>query len=175
MPAKLARAVGTLLLAVVAISCDVERETSLQSTDSDDAFKEAQVVRTVDGDTIIVRVDGKEERLRYIGIDAPESVTPDQPVECFGRESSDANARIVDDGPVFLEADAEDRDRYGRLLRYVYVPAEDGSMTMVNRYLVEQGYAEAGSYPPNVRHQDELFAAESDAIEANRGLWGSCR
>ncbi|MEZ4572293.1 MAG: thermonuclease family protein [Thermomicrobiales bacterium] len=82
----------------------------------------------------------------------------------------------VDDGPVFLEADAEDRDRYGRLLRYVYVPAEDGSMTMVNRYLVEQGYAEAGSYPPNVRHQGRAVCRRRERrYRSEPGLWGSCR
>lgn len=132
------------------------------------------VIRVVDGDTVIVRLDGREERLRYIGIDAPESVTPDQPVQCFGPEATDENKRLVAGKTVFLESDLENRDRFGRLLRYVYVSGTDGDLLMVNRHLVERGFAEAGSFPPNVRYQDDLFTAERHARQNRLGLWSAC-
>ena len=131
-------------------------------------------MRVVDGDTIVVRLDGREERLRYIGIDAPESVTPDQPVQCFGTEASDENRRLVAGQTVYLEADREDRDRFGRLLRYVYVEEPGGDLLMVNRLLVENGFAEAGSFPPNNRYSDELFDAERLAQAGGLGLWSAC-
>ena len=128
----------------------------------------------VDGDTIIVLLNGREERLRYIGIDAPESVDPDRPTQCYGPEASEENARLVSDETVHLEADVEERDRFGRLLRYVYVSGPDGDLMMVNEALVASGFAEAGWFPPNLRYNDELFAAEESAQAAGAGLWGDC-
>jgi micrococcal nuclease len=122
----------------------------------------------VDGDTIKVRLEGEEYTLRYIGIDAPETVHPDRPVEPMGPEAAAANASLVEGQSVFLERDLRQADRYGRLLRYVYLP--DG--TMVNEELVRLGYALSSSYPPDVRYQDRLVAAQQEAREAGRGLWG---
>jgi micrococcal nuclease len=160
-----------LLCAVLLVpACETQSSTSSGSADSQD---QVRVVRVVDGDTIIVELDGREERVRYIGIDAPESVQPNAPVECFGREASAENARLVADKTVELERDVSDRDRFGRLLRYVYV--RDGATRLfVNRELVARGYANAGTFPPDVRYNDELRAAEREAREAERGLWGAC-
>lgn len=133
------------------------------------AGETASVVRVVDGDTIVVRIDGREERVRYIGINAPESVTPDRPVECFGREASAANAALVAGKQVRLERDISDRDRFGRLLRYVYV---DG--TLVNAELVRQGYARAITIQPDTRESGRLRDLEREAQAAGRGLWSVC-
>lgn len=134
----------------------------------------ATVRRVVDGDTIIVVVDGREERLRYIGIDTPESVQPNAPVECFGREAARANASLVEGRTVYLERDVSNRDRFGRLLRYVYVESPRGDLLFVNLELVGQGYAQAVTFPPDVRHAATLRSAERDARDAGRGLWDRC-
>lgn len=174
MLAHLSRAAALLLLAACCFIAACELEEGVDGSGSS-TLERAEVVRVVDGDTVIVRLDGREERLRYIGIDAPESVNPDAPVECFGPEASDENRRLVDGKTVYLEPDVEDRDRFGRLLRYVYLSPDADDDDFVNLLLVAGGYAEAGNYPPNERHSDALFAAEREARESNRGLWGACR
>jgi micrococcal nuclease len=131
----------------------------------------AQVIRVVDGDTIVVDRGQGRERVRYIGIDAPESVAPDVPVEPFGEAASKANAALVDGREVVLERDVSDVDRFGRLLRYVWLD-DGGTWRLVNLELVEQGFANAGTYRPDVRWQDVLREAEREAREAGRGLWG---
>src|SRR4051795_12968358 len=108
-----------------------------------------RVVRVVDGDTIRVRVGGTEERVRYIGVDTPETVKPGTPVQCFGKAASAFNARLVRARTVRLEFDAERRDRYGRLLAYVY-REPDG--LFVNAELVRRGYAQPLTIAPNVEH-----------------------
>jgi micrococcal nuclease len=110
---------------------------------------DAQVVRVVDGDTIIVNVEGQEYRVRYIGIDTPETVHPTKPVEPFGKEASEMNKQLVEGKIVRLEKDISETDRYGRLLRYVYV--DD---IFVNAELVRLGYAQVTTYPPDVKYQD---------------------
>ena len=132
----------------------------------------AEVVRVVDGDTIVVRLDGAEERVRLLGIDTPESVDPRSPVECFGKEAAAHTASLLPPGtPVRLVRDVEARDRYERLLAYVY-RIDDG--TFVNLRLVEDGYAAVLTYPPNVAHADEFVAAAGEARESGRGLWSAC-
>ena len=133
---------------------------------------EATVVRVVDGDTIVVRLGtGAEERVRYIGIDTPESVKPNTPVQCFAKAASDANAALVDGRRVRLVRDVSERDRYGRLLAYVYRAEDD---LFVNEELVRRGFAHAATYPPDVRHAARFRAVEQQAREAGRGLWKAC-
>jgi micrococcal nuclease len=156
-------------------ACEAPETTSEEPRLAGEAFEEARVVRVVDGDTLIVEIEGREERLRYIGIDAPETVMPDAPVECFGPEAAGENRRLVEGRVVLLESDTEDRDRFGRLLRYVFVIEADDSLSFVNLMLVERGFAEAGAFPPNERHADEFFAAEREARGAGLGLWDACR
>ncbi|MBI1833751.1 MAG: thermonuclease family protein [Candidatus Andersenbacteria bacterium] len=124
------------------------------------------VKRVIDGDTIELETG---QTVRYIGIDTPETVHPSQPVGCFGKEASAKNTALVAGKRVRLEKDISETDRYGRLLRYVYV-----GDTFVNDSLVRQGYANASSYPPDVKYQDQFRQAEQEARAAKRGLWGSC-
>ena len=129
-----------------------------------------RVVRVVDGDTIRVLLDGgRTERVRYIGIDTPESVKPGTPVQCFAKRASHFNASLVSGRQVMLKTDAEERDRYGRLLAYVYA---DGRF--VNRELVARGYARTLTIPPNVAHADEFARLARRAREAGVGLWRAC-
>jgi micrococcal nuclease len=125
------------------------------------------VTRVVDGDTIRVDWNEQNERVRYIGVDTPETVHPRKAVEHFGPEASEANRRLVEGKTVRLVFDVQQRDRYGRLLAYVYLP--DG--TFVNAALIEQGYAQVMTIPPNVRHQDLFVRLSREAREASRGLW----
>jgi micrococcal nuclease len=123
-----------------------------------------RVVAVSDGDTIRVRLDGgRVERVRYIGVDTPETA------ECFSARASAFNARLVDDREVRLERDAEERDRYGRLLAYVYV-----GDTFVNAELVRRGYAQPLTVPPNVQHAERFSRLARDARRAGTGLWASC-
>lgn len=126
-----------------------------------------KVTRVIDGDTI--EIEGGE-RIRYIGIDTPETVDPRKPVQCFGVEASRKNKELVDGKEVRLEKDITDKDKYGRLLRYVWV-----GETLINLELVKQGFAQSYSYPPDVKYQDDFVKAEREARDAKRGLWDACQ
>ncbi|MEX2007341.1 MAG: thermonuclease family protein [Candidatus Levyibacteriota bacterium] len=129
-----------------------------------------KVITVIDGDTIEVDLgEGNIKRVRYIGIDTPESVDPRQPIQCFGKEATAKNEELVANGVVGLEKDVSDTDRYGRLLRYVYM----GDL-FLNQALVTEGYAKASSYPPDVKYQDKLRQSEQQARASNKGLWRSC-
>jgi micrococcal nuclease len=130
------------------------------------------VTHPVDGDTVDVDLGGVDERVRLIGIDTPESVARDRPVECYGPEAKVRLAELLPVGTeVRLERDVEARDRYGRLLAYVFRAADD---LLVNLALVQEGFAEARRFDPNVARQAELDRAEDDARAAGRGLWPVC-
>ncbi len=131
-----------------------------------EASESATVARVIDGDT--VELEGGR-KLRYIGIDTPETVDPRTPVQCFGVEAKEENKRLVDGKTVRLEKDVSETDKYGRLLRYVYV--DD---LMVNDFLVRQGFAHASTYPPDVKYNQQLLEAEQEARENERGLWAEC-
>jgi micrococcal nuclease len=128
------------------------------------------VTRVVDGDTIHVALGGADETVRYIGIDTPESVKPNTPVQCFAEAASAANRRLVDGRRVVLTFDAERRDRYGRLL--AYVRRADG--LFVNEQLVRDGYARTLTIPPNVRYAAHFSALAAQARDDGRGLWHVC-
>jgi micrococcal nuclease len=127
------------------------------------------VMRVVDGDTIIVNPN---ERIRLIGIDAPESVAPNRPVDCMGHESSQFLKEFLPKGTeVRLARDVEPEDRYGRTLAYVWV-ASTG--VFVNAELVRRGFAQPLTIPPNIAHADQFADLARDARQADRGLWASC-
>jgi micrococcal nuclease len=129
-----------------------------------------RVVRVSDGDTIRVRLaSGREERVRYIGVDTPETAKPGTPAECYGDRAAEYNASLVADREVRLVPDAEGRDRHGRLLAYVY--AGD---VFVNEALVRRGYAQPLTVPPNVRHAERFRRLAEEARRAGSGLWSSC-
>jgi micrococcal nuclease len=130
-----------------------------------------KVTRVVDGDTVHVRLGGRDETVRYIGIDTPETVKPNTAVQCFGKAASRENERLVAGERVRLRFDVERRDRYGRLLAYVY-RRRDG--LWVNAALVRAGYATTLTIAPNVAHATELAALARRARERGRGLWRAC-
>jgi micrococcal nuclease len=131
------------------------------------------VVSVIDGDTIKVRVGGTIEKVRLLGIDTPETVDPRKPVQCFGKAASEKMKSFVLGQDVKLVADSTqgDRDKYGRLLRYVYL--HDARATFVNGEMVKQGYAFSyRQYPTKLLAKFNGF--EQYAREHNLGLWGSC-
>lgn len=135
----------------------------------------ASIIKVVDGDTVEAELDGQVQKVRYIGIDTPETVDPRRPVGCFGKEASSENKRLVEGKSVILAKDVSGTDKFGRLLRYVYIGLDDGSRLFVNDYLIRQGYARASTFPPDVRFSEQFIQAEREARENSRGLWGACR
>jgi len=128
----------------------------------------AQVLHVIDGDTIKVRISGMEETVRYIGIDTPEPYRDGEPA-CYSKEASDRNSDMVAGREVRLVPDEENRDRFGRLLRYVYV--DD---VFVNQQLLREGYATTLTISPNTQFESQFRNAESSARSAGEGLWSAC-
>jgi micrococcal nuclease len=129
----------------------------------------AYVVRAVDGDTIEVRIGERLEDVRYIGVDTPETVKPDTPVQCFGPRASSFNHHLVERRWVRLVFGVERRDVYGRLLAYVHL-----GHRFVNASLVRRGLARSLTIPPNDRFAPLFRRLELRAARAGRGLWGAC-
>jgi micrococcal nuclease len=129
----------------------------------------AFVVRVVDGDTVEARIGGRVEDVRYIGVDTPETVKPDTPVQCFGPRASTFNHRLVERHRVRLDFGVERRDIYGRLLAYVHLGDR-----FVNADLVRRGLARSLTIPPNDRFAPLFRRLELGAARAGRGLWGAC-
>jgi len=145
-----------------------------KSTESVNQIKSAQdnlykVVKVVDGDTVAVEINGKKETIRLIGINTPETVDPRRPVECFGIEASNKAKEILTGKRIKLEADSivGERDKYGRLLRYIFL--EDG--TNFNKMMISEGYAYEYTYDLSYKYQGEFKQAEKEATEAKKGLW----
>lgn len=129
----------------------------------------ATVRSITDGDTIRVNFDQgpQNQPVRYIGVDTPETHHPTLGEQPFGREAAEANAELVAGKHLCLERDLTERDRYGRLLRYLWL--EDG--TLVNERLVATGYAVVDTYPPDVKYVERFIAAQEAARAAGLGMW----
>jgi micrococcal nuclease len=131
---------------------------------------DATVVHDVDGDTIVVAFGGRDEKIRILGADTPETVDPRKPVQCYGPEASaHTKARLPPGTRVRLETDVEKRDKYGRLLAYVYVGG-----VRYDDELLSLGYARLLIIAPNGVHAREMLKEELAARAAGRGLWGAC-
>lgn len=126
-----------------------------------------QVVSVIDGDTIRARIGDRIETIRYIGVNTPETHHPTRGEEPGGREATEINRVLAQGKTVRLELDVQERDRYGRLLAYVYV-----GDTMVNAELIRRGYAQVMTIPPNVKYQELFLNLQREAREQKRGLWG---
>jgi micrococcal nuclease len=129
------------------------------------------VVGFSDGDTITVDMNGTKETVRFIGVDTPETHDPRKAVQCFGQAAANFTKQLIGTNNVRLEADSlnTNRDRYNRLLRYVYLP----NGTLVNSEIIKQGYGFAYTSFPFTK-ADEFRQLEKDARETGKGLWGSC-
>ena len=159
------RGFAVIAAGVLLAACAHAREPAL-------APGEATVERVVDGDTIVVRIDGHDEDVRLIGIDTPEEKKPDTPVECYAREAAARTAALLPTGTVVrLERDKEPRDRYGRLLAYVSRVA-DGVSVEVD--LLQGGFAGTLTIAPNTARAGEYAALVNAAQRGGVGLWAAC-
>lgn len=149
-----------LCMLVLLAGCEGEEKPS-KITDQN---VEATVVEVIDGDTIKVEFQGEEYSVRYIGINTPEIAHGNQPGEECGLQATDANARFVAGQTVRLERDVSDTDVFGRLLRYVYI----GDL-MINKMLLQSGWAEVVSYPPDTREYETFRQMEENAAAVNVG------
>ena len=129
-----------------------------------DSTNEKLVQRVIDGDTFILE---SGETVRFIGIDAPETTGVD---ECFAAESKDFAKNLLEGKIIRIEKDVSEKDRYGRLLSYVYLEE-----IFVNEYLVQEGYAVSASYPPDIKYQERLKTAQREAFMNKKGLWEKCQ
>lgn len=166
-----ALALATVLIAVAgcgppsAAAPPVVPQTGLAPTGATQA---ASLVSITDGDTIRVEIGGREYRVRYIGIDAPELGDQPQP---FAVEAKNANRELLGNRPITLEKDISETDRYGRLLRHVWV-LDGSAWILVNLELIRRGLARAGSYPPDVKYTDSLYRpAQRQAAAQRLGIW----
>lgn len=139
----------------------------------------ATVERVVDGDTIEVKIDGEKFKVRLIGVDTPETKHPRKPVEPYGKEASEYTKKKLEGKKVYLEKDVSDKDRYGRLLRYVWLtkPDKDKKLTEemlkdnFNLTLVKEGYGKSSTFPPDVKYAEIIKEYQREAVKENRGLW----
>ena len=165
--------IAVVLLAVAFSRCG----TGDDSSDAPGGPITAKVTHVVDGDTIDVELpEGDEETVRYIGIDTPETVKPDAPVECGGPRAHAVNERLVGGRTVTLRFDQEARDVYDRLLAYVYVPpaGAGGKPLFVNAELIRRGLARTLTIEPNDSFAALFARLAARAGAAGRGLWGRC-
>ncbi len=131
-----------------------------------------KVTRVIDGDTVELE---NKQKVRYIGIDTPELHDPRKPVECFAKEAFEKNKQLVEGKEIKLEKDVSDKDKYGRLLRYVFIQQEATSTPLfVNEYLVREGYAHASTFPPDVKYAELFKQAQQEAMSEEKGLWKKC-
>lgn len=146
---------------------DWDNNTKSVLVNSDYPFGKYKVIRVVDGDTFIVDFNGKEERVRLIGVDTPESVHPDATKNVAeGKIASEYTKNKLEGKEVALEFDVQERDHYGRLLAYAWIGGE-----MFNKVLLQEGYAQIATYPPNVRYVEEFTQIQRIARKTNKGLW----
>lgn len=149
---------------------DIDLGISIEEKDNKDndiKVQKCEVLRVVDGDTIVVKYNGKDEKVRLIGVDTPESVHPNETKNTEeGIKTSEYTKKRLTGKTVELELDVQERDKYGRILAYVYIDGE-----MYNKELLKLGYAKLATYPPNVKYVDDFTKLQKEARENKVGLW----
>lgn len=157
-------AILSLGVALAVSGCATDKDTQENNEPTPNGKMKVKIERVVDGDTFKTT---KGDKVRLIGVDTPETVKPNSPVEPYGKEASDYTKKMLEGKEVTLQFDVQPFDKYQRLLAYVYL--EDG--TFYNEHLVYEGYARIMTVPPNVAQSEVFLKAEQDARENNRGLW----
>lgn len=148
------------------IDSEVNEDNLIESNEIDENHIPAKVVRVVDGDTIKVDINGEEATVRMILVDTPETKHPDKPVQPFGQEATDFAVETLEGEDVALELDVSERDRYGRILAYVWIGDK-----MFNEMLLERGLARVAVFPPDIKYVDQFREIQSKAQEEEIGIW----
>lgn len=163
----------SLLLGKLQSFEDIAKETNALGEVNIRDMQKVHVSRVIDGDTIEIETG---EHVRFIGVDTPETVHPKKSVQCYGKKASNKTKALLEGKDIYLEKDVSETDRYGRLLRYLYIPNPDApeEVIFVNEYLIEQGYGVVITYPPDVKYHEQFLEAQRVAQEEKRGLWGKC-
>lgn len=129
------------------------------------------VIKVIDGDTIEI---DNGTKVRLLGIDTPETKDPRRPVQCFGKQAATETKNLLEGKFVILEKDISETDKYGRYLRYIFLPLEDNELLFINDYLIREGFAKVLTYPPDVKYTEQFLEAQRKAKDEKRGLWGRC-
>jgi micrococcal nuclease len=154
------------------IDNNIDATTKTDTGSKNDKGSLYKVTSVIDGDTIHVDYNGTDEKVRFIGVDTPETVDPKKPVECYGKEASNWEKNKLSGQSVYLVSDPtqDDKDKYGRLLRYVYLGDE-----FINLELIKDGYGREYTYDTAYKFQSEFKSAQSAAESGKVGLWGACQ
>ena len=167
----------TLLLGIVYSQLNSYIKTNnvkgISATTAPSSQQIATVTKVIDGDTIQIDTG---QKIRYIGMDTPELHKPRTPVQCFAELAYEKNRDLVLGKKIKLVKDVSETDRYGRLLRYIYLQDKTATAdgTFVNAYLVQEGYARVLTVPPDVANSDYFLKLQQQAQAQNKGLWSAC-
>lgn len=177
------RIVLALIFALTLTSCeevtsDDKNQSEIKIEDREKNYEKAQFSYAHDGDTIWVSIDGVDEKIRFVGINTPELAKDGKPAEFMAKEAKDFTEKSLENKEVYLEKDVSDRDKYDRLLRYIWLekPVTNPSLKDIetktlNGLLVKEGYAYANYYKPDVKYHDFLKKLENTAKANNKGIW----
>lgn len=150
------------------ISVSSEKNANILNNTDINNLNKYEVISVTDGDTFKINYNGEEKKIRLIGVDTPESVSPNKEKNNnYGKEASNYTKGRLEGKYIFLEFDVQQTDKYGRFLAYVYL--EDG--TMYNKELLEKGYAQVATYPPNVKYVEVFEEIQKKARENKIGFW----
>lgn len=164
---KLTTGIMIAFVAIIVLSIQYVTDSGPFKTSSGKSSGQTyKVLRVIDGDTIIVDKDGEQTRVRLIGVDTPETVKPNTPVQPYGKEASNYTKRHLNNQNVRLEYDREEKDRYGRTLAYVWLGNE-----MYNEKIVKEGLARAKFYRPNDKYQIRIEQAQKEAQKQQKNIW----
>lgn len=158
-------------LTACAIQEDGEQEARALVDIGGKKLQKATVTRVVDGDTFVAKAGGKEHKVRLILVDTPESKAPNRPKGYLGEEAKQYTMERLEGKEVWLEKDVQSNDRYGRWLRYVYVDVDEGKGELFNGTLVRSGLARLATFPPNVKYVEQIRKWQTEARNAERGVW----
>ena len=168
--------ITSFVLLIVIMSCSNSSQLLLPPQGGQTDLVEiahVEILKVVDGDTVEIDLDGHTERVRLIGVNTPETKHPTKPIECFGPEASAYMTQLLPKGAhVRIERDVEARDRYGRMLLYLYLESDN---LFINLDLISRGYGTPMSIEPNTFHRNDFVRAAAQAETANVGLWKACR
>lgn len=176
------RIIFAILLALSLTACDdipnENKENKAENSQNNESYEKAKVLYAHDGDTIWVKIDGKKEKVRFVGVNTPEVAKDGNPAEFMAEEAKNYTEEILKDKEIYLERDISDRDKYDRLLRYIWLekPLSNPELSDIenktlNGILVKEGYAYANYYKPDIKYHNFLKDLEKSAKNNKNGIW----